>query len=249
MPRHCVMRLLRGIAFLGWLAFAAGSAVAVDVVEYYNASLDHYFITWVPAEIANLDSGTTKGWTRTGQSFQTSTSPQHGTSPVCRFYIPPGLGDSHFFGRGTTECDSYGPEEPELRARVVHVHAHVPAGGRHLPDRYRAGLSRVQQSTRRQPPVHGQQGRARPDGGQGLARRRGRRRPRRDVRPDLACGLRSRCGAPSGPGHARPHRGADRPGRGQGHRAVDRRATGDERDALFVAPGVLRFSRSAALPG
>ncbi len=33
------------------------AAPTVEVVEYYNASLDHYFITWIAAEIANLDAG------------------------------------------------------------------------------------------------------------------------------------------------------------------------------------------------
>ena len=38
----------------------------VPVVEFYNADLDHYFITANPAEAAALDSGVLKGWTRTG---------------------------------------------------------------------------------------------------------------------------------------------------------------------------------------
>ena len=90
----------------------AGSPVTV--IEFYHAGLDHYFITWVAAEIANLDSGKTKGWVRTGQSFKTYTAAQTGTSPVCRFYIPPALGDSHFFGRGTAECDSTGQKNPSF---------------------------------------------------------------------------------------------------------------------------------------
>jgi hypothetical protein len=93
----------------------AGSSGAVDVVEFYNASLDHYFITWVQAEIDKLDAGTViKGWTRTGKTFKTYTTAQAGTSPVCRFYIPPGLGDSHFFGRGTAECDATGAKNPSF---------------------------------------------------------------------------------------------------------------------------------------
>lgn len=88
---------------------------STDVVEYYNASLDHYFITWVQAEIDKLDAGTViKGWTRTGRTFKTYTNAQAGTSPVCRFYIPPGLGDSHFFGRGTAECDATGIKNPSF---------------------------------------------------------------------------------------------------------------------------------------
>jgi hypothetical protein len=27
-------------------------------------------------------------------------------STVCRFYIPPAVGDSHFFGRDTEECNT-----------------------------------------------------------------------------------------------------------------------------------------------
>ncbi len=84
------------------------------VIEYYHAGFDHYFITWVPAEIANLDSGATTGWARTGQSFLVYTAAQPGTSPVCRYYIPPALGDSHFFGRGTAECDATGQSNPSF---------------------------------------------------------------------------------------------------------------------------------------
>ena len=99
-------------------AFNTGAAAAPDtvaVVEYYNAVLDHYFITWVPAEQANLDAGNTPTrWMRTGLSFRAFTAAQPGSSPVCRYYIPPGLGDSHFFGRGTAECDATGRDHPTL---------------------------------------------------------------------------------------------------------------------------------------
>ena len=89
--------------------------VSVTVVEYYNVSLDHYFITWLAAEIAALDAGTTiKGWARTGKSFNAYVSPQSGTSPICRYYIPPALGDSHFFGRGTVECNATGAANPSF---------------------------------------------------------------------------------------------------------------------------------------
>ena len=39
---------------------------------------------------------------------------QTGTSPVCRYYIPPLLGNSHFFGRGTQECDATGVGNPSF---------------------------------------------------------------------------------------------------------------------------------------
>ncbi len=60
-----------GMLDAGAAVRAALDMFAVTVVEFYNASLDHYFITWVPAEIAILDAGTViKGWTRTGLSFK-----------------------------------------------------------------------------------------------------------------------------------------------------------------------------------
>lgn len=100
-----------------WAAHADVSVAAptVPVVEYYNAALDHYFVTWVPDEIAKLDAGTVmKGWSRTGQSFKAFTVAQAGASPVCRFYIPPALGNSHFFGRGTAECAATGQNNPSF---------------------------------------------------------------------------------------------------------------------------------------
>jgi len=87
----------------------------ISVVEYYNASLDHYFITPLAAEQSKLDSGLTPTpWTRTGQAFNVFEPGGTSTSPVCRFYIPPGLGDSHFFGRGTAECDSAQTSNPSF---------------------------------------------------------------------------------------------------------------------------------------
>src|SRR6185369_13621689 len=89
------------IASLNMALVPSGAAVPATVVEFYNANLDHYFITWVADEIAKLDAGIElKGWMRTGKTFKTYTTVQTGTSPVCRFYIPPASGDSHFFGRG-----------------------------------------------------------------------------------------------------------------------------------------------------
>jgi hypothetical protein len=85
----------------------AQAAAPVTVIEYYNQSLDHYFITWIAGEIALLDAGTTiKGWTRTGKTFKAYSTAQAGTTDICRIYIIPARGDSHFFGRGANECDA-----------------------------------------------------------------------------------------------------------------------------------------------
>jgi hypothetical protein len=78
----------------------------VDVIEYYHAGLDHYFVTGLASEQATLDAGTDiKGWKRTGYKFKAFANAQLGTSPVCRYYLPPAHGDSHFYGRGAEECD------------------------------------------------------------------------------------------------------------------------------------------------
>lgn len=102
---------IRGV----WGFGATAASQPVRIVEFYHAAFDHYFITWMPDEIAKLDDGTAiKGWARTGRTFPTYKAAQAGTSPVCRYYIPPDLGDSHFFGRGTDECAATGQNNPRL---------------------------------------------------------------------------------------------------------------------------------------
>ena len=86
-------------------AAATNGTTRATVVEYYNAQLDHYFMTWGADEILLLDEGDAiKGWRRTGKSFEVLLTPALGTAGVCRIYIPPGLGDGHYFGRDATEC-------------------------------------------------------------------------------------------------------------------------------------------------
>jgi hypothetical protein len=103
----------------------------VPVAEYYNAALDHYFITWGLVEQAFLDAGhTPTPWARTGSTFNTYTTAQAGTSPVCRFYIPPAEGDSHFFGRGTVECNGTGQRHPEFVLEDPQfMHMFLPVAG------------------------------------------------------------------------------------------------------------------------
>ena len=103
----------------------------VDVVEYYNASLDHYFLTWIAAEMANLDAGATPTrWTRTGRTFQAYAEAQPQTSQVCRFYIPPALGNSHFFGRSAAECAASKQAQPGLVLEdPEYMHVVLPAAG------------------------------------------------------------------------------------------------------------------------
>jgi hypothetical protein len=81
------------------------------------------------SEIAALDAGTISGWSRTGAGFNAfATALQSGASPVCRYYIPPMFGDSHFFGRGTTECTSTGQRNPSFMLEDPQfVHMYLPS--------------------------------------------------------------------------------------------------------------------------
>ena len=158
---------------------ASGAAAGVQVVEYYNAALDHYFITWVAAEQANLDAGNTPTrWTRTGQSFRAYAMAQGGTSagvPVLHSAEPRRFALLRAGHRGMR---GDGSEQSELRARRRELHARRAARRRCRVRRTRRpGVSRVQQSPRCESSVPDRPGAARPDGGQRLAR--GRRRPRR----------------------------------------------------------------------
>ena len=87
-------------------AFAPPSSTPrIAVIEFYNAALDHYFMTALPSEIDALDAGGFAGWTRTGLAFSAYADAQPGTNPVCRFYLPPVYGDSHFYSASPAECD------------------------------------------------------------------------------------------------------------------------------------------------
>jgi serine protease len=73
-----------------------------DIVEFRNAPLDHYFVTYDGDEALGIDAGAAgRGWSRTGAAFRPG-----GTTPVCRFYGTPGVGpNSHFFTASKDECD------------------------------------------------------------------------------------------------------------------------------------------------
>jgi streptogramin lyase len=111
-----------GGTYLAVIAKAAPAKSAV--IEYYNEALDHYFVSALPADIAALDSGTLRGWARTGLSFGAYLSPAAGTSPVCRYYLPPASGDSHFYSASPAECAQVGARFPTFvleAADVMHI--------------------------------------------------------------------------------------------------------------------------------
>ena len=83
----------------------------IEVTEYHNSILDHYFLSSSAEENRMLDSGGAgPGWTRTGERF-TAYRPDYCATNVMaskwvqRFYGSPGIGpNSHFFTAGPDEC-------------------------------------------------------------------------------------------------------------------------------------------------
>jgi len=86
---------------------AAALEPTATVIEFYNASLNHYFITAFPEEAAMLDQGiVVPGWIRTGVQWQAWASATDNPSavPVCRFYGSPIGPNSHFYTADPAEC-------------------------------------------------------------------------------------------------------------------------------------------------
>lgn len=112
MRTHCFLPLV--------LYAASACAIAGHLpwaIEYYHGGRDHYFIATTEAEIKALDSDALPGWRRTSVDFQISWSQYFlphpwwegeylfvPMQPVCRFYLPPAHGDSHFFSASIEEC-------------------------------------------------------------------------------------------------------------------------------------------------
>jgi uncharacterized protein (DUF1800 family) len=100
-------------AVITWLALspvtqAMATEPTAQVIEFYTASLGHYFMTAFPDEAAMLDQGiTVPGWVRTGVTWNAwklaGDSPT--AVPVCRFFGTPNVGpNSHFYTADPVEC-------------------------------------------------------------------------------------------------------------------------------------------------
>lgn len=80
----------------------------VEVIEFYNTDLDHYFMTASQAEADGIDQGAAgPGWIRTGESFLAWTLGGNvEAANVCRFYgsVNPGP-NSHFYSLSTQDCN------------------------------------------------------------------------------------------------------------------------------------------------
>jgi hypothetical protein len=100
-------------------AVAPPPVVASTVVEYYHAAYDHYFITIGADEIAALDTGVFFGWARTGLSFKAHATAQPGFASICRFYLPPGYGDTHFYSASPAECAIVHQQNPAFQLETT----------------------------------------------------------------------------------------------------------------------------------
>jgi predicted dienelactone hydrolase len=99
----------------------------VTVVEFYNAQLNHYFLTADAAEAAMLDAGVlVPGWHRTGFDFKAwMRNSAHGL-PACRFFGTPGVGpNSHFYTTNQAEC-ALRMNDPYWRFEAIAFNAELP---------------------------------------------------------------------------------------------------------------------------
>jgi hypothetical protein len=133
-PLAAVLRVrFRDDSQINVTLFGAGGVLPegarVDVIEYYNAGFDHYFISSLTPDIVANDTGANAGWTRTGRVFSAFASARAGSSPVCRFYIPPQLGNSHFYSASPAECAEVRAKFPTFTLEATDVmHAYLPDG-------------------------------------------------------------------------------------------------------------------------
>ncbi len=99
--------------------FAAGTQA--EVVEFYHATLDHYFVAAGADEVAALDAGGGGGgWKRTGQIFKAwgkAGDAPPSAHPVCRFYASGP--NSHFYTGDAGECAQLKALEQSGRAQAA----------------------------------------------------------------------------------------------------------------------------------
>ena len=182
---------------------------------------------------------------------------------MCRFYIPPAQGDSHFFGRGQKECDdtaakfpTFVLEDPAFMQMFLPVAGVCPANTTEV---YRVFSNRADANHR----YMTDKAIRRPDGRQGLDGRRRRAASRRDVRARLKLAqLRSiwpacrplcrkwrydlRSTAPGEEADGRKHADASRPWFYGMHRAARRARIAPPGSGIPVSAGpVASFSRDS----
>ena len=123
---------------------------STEVVEYYNAALDHYFITWMPTR---SPSSMPAPRSRAGRARATCCEPTRRRKRTPRpsaatTFRPSSATRTSSAAEPRSAC--YGTEQPELHARRPGVHADVPAEPGHVP-RGQRGRSIASSATARMP--------------------------------------------------------------------------------------------------
>jgi Protein of unknown function (DUF1800)/Repeat of unknown function (DUF5648) len=120
-----------GIALLSTAPPTAALEPTAQVVEFYNATLNHYFVTAFPEEVAALDAGQpVAGWVRTGVAWNAwkGAGERVAAVPVCRFFGTPGVGpNSHFYTADAAECATV-KQNPDWTYEAIAFHIEVPQG-------------------------------------------------------------------------------------------------------------------------
>ncbi len=125
--------------------------------EYFNTTLQHYFITADAAEQRSVESGGAGlGWQLTGQSFKViSINIAFSPAPfpigaVCRFYGTPGKGpNSHFYTSDFAECEAVKRDQGWFHEGLVFQVAQKSASNAcppNLPPVYRSYNNRFPQN-------------------------------------------------------------------------------------------------------
>lgn len=107
------------------------------IVEFYNPTLDHYFVTADAAEAAMLDSGTpVTGWQRTRLELKLRPAGSPLGWAACRFFgTPPAGPSSHFYTIDTAECAKV-KADPLWTYESIAFHADAPAAEVCAADRF-----------------------------------------------------------------------------------------------------------------
>jgi hypothetical protein len=121
------------VATISGVGIATPPVPTVDVVEFFNATLNHYFLTAVADEAAAIDRGAVgPGWARTGFTFRAyaADSEAPGALPACRFFGTPNVGPSaHFFTADASEC-ALVKANPRWLYEGIAFRVLLPASGR-----------------------------------------------------------------------------------------------------------------------
>jgi hypothetical protein len=105
------------------------SPAPATVTEYYNAPLNHYFLSSSELENGIIDAGGAgPGWSRTGEIFQTiQPGACYATLPVFRFYNT--HANTHFFTADAAECGFLRRQDPGWYFEGQAFGARLPANG------------------------------------------------------------------------------------------------------------------------